>query len=109
MLTLIEDKTRQGTLNEEFDEAYRKLSEQINELKQAKIQLVRAQTQAENYAERIAELDKAIKIFNPEVREFDQELVKRLIYSIKVNKGMKITIQFHLGIVMTLSVDYYEE
>ena len=109
MLTLIEDNVRQGAVSEEFDEAYRKLSEQINELKQAKIQLVRAQKQAENYAERVDELDKAIKAVNPEVREFDQELVKRLIYSIKVNKGMKITIQFHSGIVMTESVDYYED
>ena len=109
MLALIEDNARQGAVSEEFDEAYRKLSEQINELKQAKIQLVRAQKQAENYAERIDELDKAIKTVNPEVREFDQELVKRLIYSIKVNKGMKITIQFHSGIVMTESVDYYED
>lgn len=109
MLALIEDNARQGAVSEEFDEAYRKLSEQINELKQAKIQLVRAQKQAENYAERVDELDKAIKAVNPEVREFDQELVKRLIYSIKVNKGMKITIQFHSGIVMTESVDYYED
>ena len=109
MLTLIEDNARQGAVSEEFDEAYRQLSEQINELKQAKIQLVRAQKQAENYAERIDELDKAIKTVNPEVREFDQELVKRLIYSIKVNKGMKITIQFHSGIMMTESVDYYED
>lgn len=109
MLTLIEDNARQGAVSEEFDEAYRKLSEQINELKQAKIQLVRAQKQAENYAERVDELDKAIKAVNPEVREFDQELVKRLIYSIKVNKGMKITIQFHSGIVMNESVDYYED
>ncbi|MBS7527122.1 recombinase family protein [Fusibacter paucivorans] len=109
MLSLIEDNARQGAVSEEFDEAYRKLSEQINELKQAKIQLVRARKQAENYAERIDELDKAIKAVNPEVRGFDQELVKRLIYSIKVNKGMKITIQFHSGIVMTESVDYYED
>lgn len=109
MLSLIEDNARQGAVSEEFDEAYRKLSEQINELKQAKIQLVRAQKQTENYAERVDELDKAIKAVNPEVREFDQELVKRLIYSIKVNKGMKITIQFHSGIVMTESVDYYED
>jgi site-specific DNA recombinase len=109
MLTLIEDNARQGAVSEEFDEAYRKLSEQINELKQAKLQVVKAQKQAENYAERVDELDKAIKTVNPEVREFDQELVKRLIYSIKVNKGMKITIQFHSGIVMTESVDYYED
>lgn len=109
MLKLIEDNARQGAVSEDFDGAYKQLSEQINELKKAKIQLVRAQKQAETYAERVEALDRAIKTVNPEVREFDQELVKRLIYSIKVHKGMKITIQFHSGIVMTEEVDYNED
>ena len=109
MLKLIEDNARQGAVSEDFDGAYKQLSEQINELKMAKIQLVRAQKQAENYAERVEALDRAIKTVNPAVREFDQELVKRLIFSIKVHKGMKITIQFHSGIVMTEEVDYNED
>ncbi len=109
MLNLIEDNAKQGTVSEDFDGAYMKLSEQINELKKAKLQLIKAQKQAENYTERVAALDKAIKTVNPEVQDFDQELVKRLIYSIKVHKGMKITIQFHSGIVMTEEVDRYEE
>lgn len=109
MLKLIEDNARQGAISEDFDGAYKQLSEQINELKKAKIQLVRAQKQAENYAERVEALDRAIKTVNTEVREFDQELVKRLIFSIKVQKGMKITIQFHSGIMMTEVVDYNED
>lgn len=109
MLKLIEENARQGAVSEDFDGAYKQLSEQINELKKAKIQLVRTRKQVENYAERVEALDKAIKTVNPEVREFDQELVKRLIYSIKVHKGMKITLQFHSGIVMTEDVDCYEE
>lgn len=67
MLGLIEDNARQGAASEEFDKAYKQLSEQINKLKQAKIQLVRAQKQAENYAERVNALDKAIKTVNLEV------------------------------------------
>ena len=38
MLALIEDNAKQGAVSEEFDEVYRQLSVQINELKQAKIQ-----------------------------------------------------------------------
>ncbi|PKM67311.1 MAG: recombinase family protein [Firmicutes bacterium HGW-Firmicutes-2] len=109
MLELIEDNAKQGAVSEEFDEAYRELAEQINELKQAKLQQVRAQKEAEKYAERVEALDKAIKTVKPDVREFDQELVKRLIYSIKVQKGLKIIIQFHSGIVMTEDVDYYDD
>ena len=106
MLKLIEDNAKQGAVSDEFDDAYKHLSERINELKQAKLKLVRAQKQAENYAERVDALDKAVGTVNPQVREFDQELVKRLIYSIKVHKGLKLMIQFHSGIVMTEEVDY---
>lgn len=109
MLKLIEDNAKQGAVSEGFDEAYRYISEQINELKKAKIKLVQAQKQAENYKQRVEALDKAMTTVNPKVREFDQELVKRLIQSIRVHKGMKIEIQFHSGIVMLQEVDYYED
>lgn len=108
MLKLIEDNAKQGAVSEDFDEAYRYISEQINELKKAKIKLVQAQKQAENYKQRVEALDKAMTTVNPKVREFDQELVKRLIQSIRVHKGMKVEIQFHSGIVMMQEVDYYE-
>lgn len=109
MLKLIEDNAKQGAVSEDFDEAYRHISEQINELKKAKLRLVQAQKQAENYKQRVEALDKAMATVNPKVREFDQELVKRLIQSIRVHKGMKIEIQFHSGIVMMKEVDYYED
>ncbi len=108
MLTLIENNAKQGAVSEEFDEEYKKLSEQINELKTAKIKVVQAQKNAESYVQRVEELDKTIGNVNPQVREFDQDLVKRLISSIRVHKGMKLEIQFHSGIVVKQDVDYYE-
>ena len=108
MLTLIEDNAKQGAISEDFDEEYKQLSEQINELKTARIQMVQAQKKAESYKERVEQLDKAITTVNPQVREFDQDLVKRLISSIRVHKGMKLEIQFHSGIVVKQEVNYYE-
>ena len=108
MLTLIENNAKQGAVSEEFDEEYKKLSKQINELKTAKIKMVQAQKNAENYVQRIEVLDKTIGNVNPQVREFDQDLVKRLISSIRVHKGIKLEIQFHSGIVVKQDVDYYE-
>lgn len=105
MLTLIEDNAKQGAISEDFDEEYHQLSEQINELKTARIQALQAQKKAESYKERVDQLDKAITTVNPQVREFDQDLVKRLISSIKVQKGMKLEIQFHSGIVVKQAVD----
>lgn len=109
MLKLIEENAKQGAVSENFDNTYKHISEQINELKKAKIQHVQAQKKAESYQQRVAELDKTIKTVNPQVRDFDQELVKRLINSIRVSKGMKIEIQFHSGIVMMEEVDCYED
>ena len=109
MLKLIEDNAKQGAVSDDFDNAYKHISEQINELKKAKIRLVQEQKKAENYQQRVEALDKAITTVNPQVREFDQELVKRLINSIRVSKRMKIEIQFHSGIVMTEEVDCYED
>ena len=108
MLTLIEDNAKQGAISEDFDEEYHQLSEQINELKTVRIQVVQAQKKAKSYKERVDQLDKAIATVNPQVREFDQDLVKRLISSIRVHKGMKLEIQFHSGIVVKQEVDYYE-
>ncbi|MEG2608914.1 MAG: recombinase family protein [Lachnospiraceae bacterium] len=108
MLILIENNAKQGAVSEDFDAEYKQLSEQINELKTAKIQMVQAQKQAASYKERVDQLDKAITTVNPRVREFDQDLVKRLISSIRVHKGMKLEIQFHSGIVVKQEVDYYE-
>ena len=70
--------------------------------------MVQAQKKAESYKERVEQLDKTITMVNSQVREFDQDLVKRLISSIKVHKGMKLEIQFHSGIVLKQEVDYYE-
>lgn len=108
MLTLIEDNAKQGAISEDFDEEYHQLSEQINELKTARIQVVQARKTAESYKERVKQLDKAITTVNPQVREFDQDLVKRLISYIKVHKGMKLEIQFHSGIVVKQEIETCE-
>lgn len=108
MLTLIENNAKQGAISEYFDTEYKHLSEQINELKTARIQMVQDQKKADSYKERVEQLDKAITMVNPQMREFDQELVKRLISSIRVHKGMKLEIQLYAGIIVKQEVDYYK-
>ena len=108
MLALIEENAKQGAVAEDFDNEYKRISEQINELKQAKLKLVREKKQAENYKEKLTEMDSTLKTVRPQVREFDEDLVRRLINSIKVNKGERLEIQFESGIVMEQMVDYYD-
>ena len=108
MLSLIEENAKQGAVAEDFDDEYKRISEEINELKKAKLRLVQEKKEAENYGEQLNEMESTLKTVRPDVREFDEDLVRRLIQTIKVNKGEKLEIQFESGIVMDRMVDYYD-
>lgn len=108
MLSLIEENAKQGALAEDFDDEYKRISEEINELKKAKLRLVQEKKQAESFGEQINEMESTLKTVRPDVREFDEGLARRLIKIIKVNKGERLEIQFESGIVMEQMVDYYD-
>jgi len=108
MLSLIEENAKQGAVAEDFDDEYKRISEEINELKKTKLRLAQEKKEAENYGEQLNEMESALRSIKPDVREFDEDLVRRLIKTIKVNKGEKLEIQFESGIVMDQMVDYYD-
>lgn len=53
-------------------------------------------------------MESTIKTVRPQVREFDEDLVRRLINTIRVSRRERLEIQFESGIVMEQMVDYYE-
>jgi hypothetical protein len=53
-------------------------------------------------------MDTCLKKVSCEVREFDNDLVRRLLQSIKVISEDTLEIQFKSGIVMKQRVSYYE-
>lgn len=67
------------------------------------------------YDEQIESLQKEILTLIEEnakqgavAEDFDEDLVRRLINTIKVNKGERLEIQFESGIVMEHTIDHYE-
>ncbi|HHX62654.1 MAG TPA: recombinase family protein [Epulopiscium sp.] len=108
ILTLIEENAKQGVLAEDFDDGYKRISEQINELKKTKTRLIQEKKQVDRYEERLIETNSTLKTVRLQVREFDEDLVRRLIQSIKVNKGERLEIQFKAGIVTQQIVDYHD-
>ena len=108
MLYLIEENAKQGALAEDFDDEYKRISEEINELKKAKLRLAQEKKQAESFGEQLNEMESTLKTVRSDVREFDEDLARRLIKTIKVNKGERLEIQFESGIVMEQMVDYYD-
>ena len=108
LLALIEENAKQGSITEDFDEQYHRIAEQINDLKQKKLELVREQKMAENFRQRLDDMDTCLKKTTCEVREFDNDLVRRLLQSIKAAKDDLIEIQFKSGIVMNQRISYFD-
>lgn len=108
VLGLIEENAKLGAVTEDFDDEYKRISEEINQLKKEKLSLIQEKKQAHRYEERLDEIESTIKTVRPQVREFDEDLVRRLIDTIKVNRGERLEIQFESSIVMDQMVDYYD-
>jgi DNA invertase Pin-like site-specific DNA recombinase len=108
MLALIEENARKGSITEDFDEQYRRIAEQINDLKQKKLELVREKKMAASFQQRLNDMDACLKKTTCEVREFDNDLVRRLLQSVKAVKDDLIEIQFKSGIVMNQRVSYFD-
>ena len=108
VLALIEENARQGTVTEDFDERYKGISEQIDALKQKKLELAREQKMAENFQQRLDDMDACLKKSTCDVIEFDNDLVRRLLLNIKVVKDDLIEIQFKSGIIMSQRVSYLD-
>ncbi|MGB8453186.1 MAG: recombinase family protein [Anaerocolumna sp.] len=108
MLALIEENAKKGSLTEDFDEQYQRIAEQIKNLKQKKLDLVRERKQAESFQQRVTDMDACLKKTTCEVREFDNDLIRRLLQNIRVINEELIEIQFKSGIVMKQRVSYYD-
>ena len=61
---------------------------------------------ADKYQQRVNDMEKHIKKTGYLKREFDDELVRRLIRIVRVINVNKIEIQFQSGIVMEQRVDF---
>ena len=108
MLTLIEENAKQSSYTEEFDEKYHEIAEQIQDLKQKKMKMLHEKKMAESFQQRVEDMDNCLKKTTYAVREFDEDLVRRLLQSVKVISEDKLEIQFKSGIVMEQRVAYYE-
>lgn len=108
MLTLIEENAKMGSITEDFDEQYNKIAEQIKKLKQKKLDSIRDQKRAADFQQRVSDMDTCLKKVSCAVRDFDDDLVRRLLQSIKVISEDTLEIQFKSGIVMKQRVSYYE-
>ena len=89
----------------EFDERYRTIAEEINALKEAQKTARNEKRMADSYEQRIQDIDHYLSTSTCQIPEFDNDLVRRLISTIKVESSEKLLIQFQSGIVMERRFD----
>lgn len=106
MVALIAENARVGSYTDEFDEGYRRIAEEITILKEEQIEDRRKKKLATSYEQRLKDMDSFLEKQTCQIPEFDNDLVRRLIASIKVVSAEKLIIQFQSGIVMEQEIRY---
>ncbi len=97
MLNLIERNAKFRAVSKDYDNEYKLLHDKIESLKQANVDEMKSN---HIYEEKIDKANVILYNINPKLLTFDQELVKRLIESIKVKRNNEIEIRFYSGIVV---------
>lgn len=95
-----------GSYTPEFDERYRTIAEEINALKEAQKTARNEKWMADSYEQRIQDIDHYLSTSTCQIQEFDNDLVRRMISTIKVESSEKLLIQFQSGIVMEQEIRY---
>ena len=85
---------------EEFDKRYQVIAEEIGNLKEQQMEERRKRKLAENYEQRVKEMDVFLQSNTQRIQEFDDDLVRRLVERVKVLSAVRVMIQFKSGIVM---------
>ena len=106
MMQLIEDSAKSESADEVFDKEYRIIADGIKELKKKKTKVVRERQLAESYNQRMRDMESYMRKTNYLKKEFDNDLVRRLLRAVRVINESKIEIQFQSGIVMTQRIDF---
>ena len=106
MVALIAENARVGSYTDEFDEGYRRIAEEITILKEEQIEARQKKKLADSYEQRLKDMDSFLEKQTCQIPEFDNDLVRRLMASIKVVSAEKLIIQFQSGIVMEQEVRY---
>jgi len=99
-MRLIEDSAKTECADDTFDKEYRIIADEIKELKKRKATALQERHLAESYEQHLQEMHSYTKKVNYLKREFDDDLVRRLLQTVRVISESKIEIQFQSGIVI---------
>lgn len=108
LLMLIESSAGALTSDDEFDRQYRIIADKIKELKSRKAKALKERRLSESYEQRLRDMEQYTGKAGSLKREFDDELVRRLLQTVRVINENKLEIRFQSGIVMTQRMDEWQ-
>ena len=106
MLELIEESAGKQAADEDFDKEYCVIADRMKELKKQKAKKLKERQLADAYGQRVKDMEQYMKKAGYLKREFDDELVRRLLKTVRVINENKIEIQFQSGIMITQNIDF---
>ena len=105
MLSFTKRNTKFEPVTKDYEKDYKLLHDEIESLKRQKETNLENIENTKLYEDRLIKVNEILNIINPKLLNFDQELVKRLIESIKVKRNNVIEIRFYCGIVLDKVVE----
>jgi len=96
MLRYVELNAKAGANSKAYDSKFEQISKEIKELQKQKKELAGQEKRKANYTHRANGMAEFLDA-NCEIVQFDNELVRRLIQSIKVVSREKVVVQFKSG------------
>lgn len=82
------------------------IADRMKELKRQKTKKLKERQLADAYEQRMKDMEQYMKKAGYLKREFDDDLVRRLLKTVRVINENKIEIQFQSGIMITQKIDF---
>lgn len=98
MLLLIEENAKSGAADRNFDQAYEKISAERRRLIEMRDRHMEQRLLQNTYQQRISEMKALLEGETVTITEFNPELVRQLVQTVKIIGEDKITILFQSGI-----------
>ena len=106
MLALIMENAKAGEYTQEFDARYHAIAEEIQAIKKNQTETRKREETLRECNQRMYEIDDFLRTTTCRIPEFDNDLVRRLISTVKIISEEKLMIQFKSGIVVEQEIRY---
>lgn len=106
MLDLIMENAKAGEYTQEFDARYHAIAEEIQSIKENQTEARKREETLKECNQRMYEIDDFLRTTTCRIPEFDNDLVRRLISTVKIISKEKLMIQFKSGIVVEQEIRY---